>query len=246
MIVSRRWMGAVMVALAVALAVGAQQPGRGPAAPRGAKPSDIELVEKLLAARREYQLAMETLRAHYKSVQDSERTHWIEEELIDFHRINKQMYNFDLEMPSVTLKPERNVSEANELYKRAMTFKDKGWGGNSYVDNQRRAELLFLQILTTYPDSDKIDDVAYRLAELYEGKAYQQPKRAAEFYKRCFQWNPKTHFDARLRAARLYDRVLVDRTQAIQMYQEVIDHETEPTWDAEAKKRLQELRGTRQ
>jgi TolA-binding protein len=136
------------------------------------------------------------------------------------------------------------VPEANELYKRAMTFKEKGWGSD-YVDNQRRAELLFQQILTTYPDCDKIDDTAYRLGELYEGKAYKQYKRSATYYQRCFQWNPKTHFDARLRAARLNDKVLMDRTEAIRLYEEVLQHETEPAWEQEAKKRLQELRGTR-
>jgi len=36
-----------------------------------------------------------------------------------------------------------------------MTYKDKGWG-NDYLDNQRRAELLFQQLLSTYPQSDKI------------------------------------------------------------------------------------------
>ena len=43
----------------------------------------------------------------------------------------------------------------------------------------------------------------------------------------------------------LYDKVLMDRTEAIRLYEEVLQHETEPAWEQEAKKRLQELRGTR-
>ncbi|HEX5271764.1 MAG TPA: hypothetical protein VFW33_14805 [Gemmataceae bacterium] len=246
MSLSRRTVTAVLFALAVAVAVGAQQPLR-PA--NGTKPrgpaSDVELVEKVLAARRDYQVSLEALRAHYISVQDTERARWTEDELREFHRINKQAYNLDLDVPPPTLKAEKNIPEANELYKRAMTYKDKGWTGGDYTDNQRRAELLFQQILTSYPESDKIDDAAYRLAEMYEGKAYKQYRRAEVYYERCFQWNPNTQFDARLRAARLQDKVLLNRGEAVRLYEEVLQHETDPTWEAEAKKRLQELRSTR-
>src|SRR5207245_4588470 len=33
------------------------------------------------------------------------------------------------------------------------------------------------------------------------------------YYERCFQWDPNTQYDARLRAARLYDRELKDRNR---------------------------------
>lgn len=246
MTASRRSLGAVLVALAVAVAVGAQTPGRPAATGKagGKAASDVELVEKLLAARRDYQVSLEALRAHYVSVNDTEKTRWAEDELREYHRINKQAYNLDMDVPPPTLKAEKSIPEANELYKRGMSFKDKGW--SDYVDNQRRAELLFQQILTSYPESDKIDDAAYRLGEVYESKACKQYKRAAVYYQRCFQWNPNTQFDARLRAARLYDKVLMDRTEAVRLYEEVLKHETDPAWEQEAKKRLQELRGTRQ
>ncbi len=245
MTLSRRWVTAVLFGLAVAMTVGAQVPPVRPlGSGKGKATSDVELVERVLAARRDYQVALEGLRAHYISVQDTERERWTEDELREFHRINKQAYNLDLDVPPPTLKAEKNIPEANELYKRAMTFKEKGWGGD-YVDNQRRAELLFQQILTSYPESDKIDDAAYRLAELYEGKAYKQYRRAEAYYERCFQWNSNTQFDARLRAARLQDKVLANRTEAVRLYEEVLQHETDPAWEAEAKKRLQELRGTR-
>src|SRR5262249_11552472 len=186
----------------------------------------------------------EALLAHYVSVNDTEKVRWAREELVQYHRINKQAYNLDLDVPVPTLKAEKNVPEANELYKRGMKFKDKGWG-TDYIDNQRRAELLFQQILTSYPESDKIDDAAFQLGDIYESKACLQYKRAARYFERCFQWNPNTQFDARLRAARLYDKMLQDRTEAIKLYEEVLNHETDANWEAEAKKRLQELRGAR-
>lgn len=224
----------------------AQNFSAGPPAARvgSAAPSDIELVERLLAARRDYQISLEHLHTHYKAVGDTERARWAEEELRQYHRIGKQAYRLELDVPPPTLQATQNIPEANELYKRGMTYKDHGWGEN-YIDNQRRAEILFQQILTNYPQSDKIDDAAYQLGDMYEGKAYRQPRRAAQYFERCFQWNSNTNFDARLRAARLYDKQLHERGRAVELYREVTTHETDPKRIAEATKRLQELTGAK-
>jgi hypothetical protein len=205
-------------------------------------PSDIELVERLLAARRDYQVSLEALHNHYKAVGDTERAHWAEDELRQYHRVGKQAYRLELDVPPPTLQASHNVPEANELYKRGMSYKDRGWG-TDYIDNQRRAELLFQQLLTHYPQSDKIDDAAYQLGDIYESKAYKQPRRAAQYYERCFQWNNNTTFDARLRAARIYDKQLQERGRAVELYREVTTHETDQKRIAEATKRLQELTG---
>lgn len=213
-----------------------------PARSPGVPPSDVEFVERLLAARRDYQVALEELRKHYLTAGDLERARWAEEELVQFHRISKHAYRLELDVPPPTLQAQYNIPEANELYRRAMTYKDKGWG-TDYIDNQRRAELLFQQLLTQYPQSDKIDDAAYQLGDIYESKAYRQYRRAALYFERCFQWNPNTQFDARLRAARLYDRNLSERSEAIRLYREVATHETDSKRLQEAQKRLSELSG---
>ena len=111
--------------------------------------------------------------------------------------------------------------------------------------HQHRAEILFQQLLTSYPQSDKIDDAAYQLGDIYESKTYKQYHRAAVYYERCFQWNTNTQFDARLRAARLYDKNLNERGHAMELYREVVTHETDPKRIQEAQKRLVELSGTK-
>jgi TolA-binding protein len=220
----------------------AQGPSTTPATGAAVKAtSDIEKVERLLAARRDYQNSLEQLRAHYIATGDVERAKWAEEELRQYHRIAKQAFRLELDVPPPDLKASKNIPEANEMYRRAMAYKDKGWSGNDYVDNQRRAELLFQQIISVYPESDKIDDSAYQLGDLYEGRAYRQYRRAAAYFERCFQWNTNTQFDARLRAARLYDKYLAERQRAIELYRDVTTHETDPKWIAEAQKRLTEL-----
>jgi len=154
-------------------------------------PNDIPLVERVIAARREYQLALELLRDVYVKTGDIERQKWVEEELLSFHRIPKRAYRLELDVPPPSLRPEYNIPEANELYRRAMSYKGKGWF-TEHDDNLRRAEILLQQLLTLYPQSDKIDDAAYQLGEIYESRVFKQYRRAAMYYERCFQWNPNT------------------------------------------------------
>ena len=97
------------------------------------------------------------------------------------------------------------------------------------------------KLLTNYPQSDKISDAAYQLGDIYESKAYKQYDRAAHYFERCFQWNPKTQFDARLRAARLYERNVGERNHAIEIYKEITNRETDPKRIQEANERLAAL-----
>lgn len=214
-----------------------------PPAAKGKKPAtrgDLEMVERLLAARKEYQATLEALRTHYIGSGDVERGRWAEEELVQYHRINKYPFRLELVVPPPTLQGNYNIPEANELYRQAMKFKDRGYG-QDYNDNQHRAELLFQQLLTNYPQSTLISDAAYQLGDIYEKKPFHQYDHAAIYFERCFQWNPKTHFDARLRAARLYERNVSDRGHALEIYREITTHETDPKRVEEAQRKVNEL-----
>ena len=215
---------------------------QGPAGKKNA--GDLELVQKLLTHRRDYQKTLEQLHLHYHQTQDKERARWAEEELKHFHRGPKHAFIIELAVPPPNLNGNQNIPEANKLFTWAMQFKDKGWGLD-YTDNQRRAELIFQEILTKYPQSDKISDVAFMLGDIYESKAYKQYYLAVEYYQRCYQWNSKTTHEARLRAARIYDKNLQNRMKAIDLYKEVTTHETDPRRIQEAQRRITELSGTK-
>jgi hypothetical protein len=237
---SGRWLGASVLILAWWVGADAEPtpPPKGKTGPKG----DVEIVERLLAARKEYQTTLETLRAFYIGTGDIEKARWAEEELVQYHRIAKNPFNLKLDVPPPTLQGNYNIPEANELYRQAIKFKDKGWG-QDYTDNEHRAELLFQQLLTNYPQSNRISDAAYQLGDIYESKTFRQYERAAAYFERCFQWNPKTHFDARLRAARLYERYQSERSHAIEIYKEITTHEIDPKRVEEAQRRLTELSG---
>ncbi len=244
--VAQRWLPSLLVAFAIAVLAAtpyAQTPPGNPGAPAG-KGGDLEHVQKLLATRREYQKALEQLYVHYHQVGDKERERWAKEELINFHRIPKHAFILDLDVPPPNLNGNTSVPEANKLFTWAMQYKDKGFGVE-YTDNQRRAELLFQEILTKYPNSDKISDVAFMLGDIYESKPYQMHYRAVEYYHRCYQWN-KQNPDARIRAARIYDKKLNNRTKALEMYKEVVQHDVRnETYRKEAERRVAELSGSK-
>jgi hypothetical protein len=240
-----RWSacGTVLASLglaAVVLAQGRTQPGTGAKPPGSVPATDVELVERLLAARKEFQTSLEELRKHYVAVGDAKRAHWAEDELRQYHRMIKQSFRLDLEVPPPTLQAAYNIPEANELYRQAMSYKDKGWGDDNLF-NQRRSEILLQRLLTNYPQSDKIGDAAFQLGDLYEGKNNHQFERAAVYYERCFQWNSGLAHEARLRAARIYDKQLHERGRAQELYKDVTTHDTDQKRIQEAQKRLAEL-----
>ena len=205
--------------------------------------SDVDAVERAIAARKEYEASLKKLREHYDRAGDKLRVKWAEEELMGFHLLAKPSYNLDVQdVPPPSLEAKVNVREANDLYKAAMDYKGKGVG-SEYVLNMRRAELLFREILDKYPTSDKIADVAYQLGEIYESRAYRQYDRAARYYERSFQWIKGNRTDARLRAATLYDRQLNERSKAIELYRGVVEHDTFPDRIKTAERRLAELTG---
>jgi tetratricopeptide (TPR) repeat protein len=233
--------------LSAALIAGARlwaDPLNGKASPGVRGASDAELVERLLSARRDYQAILESIRKHYIQTGDVERARWAEEELVSYHRIPKYAFRLDMDVPPPGLHKQGsiNIPEANDLYRRGLLYKDKGWG-STFTDNQRRAELLFQQLLTNYPLSDKISDAAYQLGDIYESSAYHQYDRAAAYFERCFQWNSKTQLDARMRAARLYERNLNERGRALEIYKEIQSTEIDPRRVEEAQRRVTALSG---
>lgn len=206
-------------------------------------PDDVAAVKRVIAARQEYQASLEQLREQYQKAGEFERVRWVEEELMNFHRISKRAYRLDLDVPPPSLTPTSNIPEANELFRRAIAYKGKGWG-NELDDNMRRAEILLQQLIALYPQSDKLPDTAYHLGDVYESRAFKQYRRAAVYFERSFQWNPTTNNDSRMRAARLYDRALKDSQHAIGLYKEVINRDSDQKRVEEAKRRLYEMGST--
>ncbi|MSR53237.1 MAG: hypothetical protein EXS09_08090 [Gemmataceae bacterium] len=212
--------------------------------PKGSaeKAGEVELVESVVKSRKDYWGSLDKLRQHYVATNEIEKAKWVEEELKAYHRMMKYSYRLDVkDVPPPTLQPKQNIADANTLFRRANDYKDRGTG-DELLDNQRRAEILLQAILEKYPESDKIADTAYRLGDIYEHyKPRPQFERAAAYYERSFQWNKASATDARLRAAKIYDRDLKMFDKAKELYKAVMNHDTNTTRVQEAETRLKEL-----
>ncbi|WP_020475390.1 tetratricopeptide repeat protein [Zavarzinella formosa] len=207
-----------------------------------AKMSEVELVENLLKVRKEYWASLDKLRQHYDGNNEIEKERWVQDEIRSFHRMMKYSYRLDIkDVPPPTLQASKNIPEANALFRRAMDFKGRGTG-EEYIDNQRRAEILLQGLLDRHPESDKIAEAAYHLGDIYEDyRPKPQYLRAAAYYERSVQWNKAGVTDARLRAARLYDRQLKMYDKAKEWYKAVLSNDTDANRVAEAEKRLTEI-----
>ncbi len=220
-----------------------------PATPTSGKGSsnertgEVELVEGVLKARKDYWTSLDKLRQHYLATSEIEKARWVEDELKSYHRMMKYSYRLDVkDVPPPTLQPKQNQADANYLFRRAIEYKSKTATGDEFIDNQRRSEILFQAILEKHPESDKIAEAAYHLGDIYEHyRPRPQFERAAAYYERSFQWNKASATDARLRAARLYDHDLKMMDRAKELYKAVINHDTNPGRVEEAEKRLAEL-----
>jgi tetratricopeptide (TPR) repeat protein len=100
---------------------------------------------------------------------------------------------------------------------------------------------MYTQLIRQYPTSDKIDDAAYQVAEIYE--SFKNYEIALLYYQRAYQWNPETPHPARFHAAVLLDKRLHRRDEALELYQEAVLHEGGrfDEWKVYGEKRIREL-----
>ena len=92
------------------------------ATPKGAsadQAGEVELVERVLKARKDYWTSLDKLRQHYVATNEIEKAKWVEDELKSYHRMMKYSYRLDVkDVPPPTLQPKQNVTEANNLFRR--------------------------------------------------------------------------------------------------------------------------------
>ena len=147
---------------------------------------------------------------------------------------------------SQTLNTEVSApSDANALYAEAVRL--EGQAG-PLIKNEtllRKALDKYNQFISKYPNSDKIDDAAFRAAGIYE--YLKDYTNAVKNYQRTYQWNPQTPTTARFKAAYLLDTQLGRRAEALQIYQEALSKITKSDehrlWVALAEQRVKELTG---
>lgn len=226
-------------------AAGALGASRGAAVDgRSISDQEKELVKKVYDTRDGYQAALERLRAYYLQVNNEEQRSWAEKELTDFHMVLKSPYILEMDLPSLDLHPDTSIPKANRIFREALEWYDRR-SISGVNENYHRAELLFRRLIRDYPNSDKLDEACYYLAQIYSSKYYQQYARAVAYYERVLHYEPNTNLDARIRAAHLHDKYLNEHKRAVELYQEVLRLEVDPAQTKEARRRLESLLGSK-
>jgi tetratricopeptide (TPR) repeat protein len=184
--------------------------------------NEIDLVEQVATHRRAYRQSLVLLAQHYDVVGDNRKLRWAKEELRSLDRMPQYRYIIDAEVMPATLTASERIPAADALYLDAVETKREAEPIGILKDEEllRVALDKFNQMIRRYPTSDKIDDAAYRMADIYE--YFKDYEIALLCYQRAYQWDPDTPHPARFMAAQLLDRRLHRRSEALELYQEAV------------------------
>jgi tetratricopeptide (TPR) repeat protein len=191
--------------------------------------TEVDLVEDMMIHRAMYARYLRVLVNYYVEHGLEYKANWARNELYDLARVKPYRYVLDAEVPIVELRPAESISDADKLYEEGLALMKKGGHGVPVFYNQETMKLAlskFKQLVDNYPNSDKIDDAAFYIAEIH--KEYFEEKDnvlALQWYQRAVDWNPDLPHPARFQMAVVYDYRLKDHEKALEMYQAVLDHE---------------------
>ena len=191
---------------------------------------EVDLVEAVLAHRSAYEENLAALGSYYSNKGYASKAEWAEFELKGLKRVQSFRYLMDSEVPSAQLSPVERIPAADALYEQAigkMTTGGHGMPALYREGDMIEAAKLFRQVIERYPSSDKIDDAAFFLGEIHKEYLKGQEQIAVNWYERAWTWDPATPYPARFQAAVVYDYRLHDRRRALELYQSVVERETD-------------------
>jgi tetratricopeptide (TPR) repeat protein len=203
---------------------------------------EIDLVEQVAAHRRAYRQSLVLLVQHYNVVGDNRKLRWAEDELRGLDRMPQYRYIIDAEVLPPTLRATERIPAADKMYLDAVETQREAEPIGILKDEEllRVALDKYNQMIRKYPNSDKIDDAAYRMAGIYE--YFKDYEIALLCYQRAYQWDPDTPYPARFMAAQILDKRLHRRGEALELYKEAVLREAKyEDWKSYGERRIKEL-----
>ncbi len=211
---------------------------------------EVDLVETVLANRRDYLHSLQRLHDFYAASGYATKRSWSASELAGMRRVKRFRYLLDAEVPSDALNAVESVPEADQLYEKGLTLMRQGGHGVPAIyrrDRMVEAAEMFRDLIEKYPSSDKIGDAAFYCGEIHKDYLPGQELIAVNWYERAWTWEPDTVHPARFQAAVVYDYRLHDRDRALELYQAVVRNPDSNTSNVRfASRRIGELTGVNQ
>lgn len=108
-------------------------------------------------------------------------------------------------------------------------------------ENRVTAMKYLEKLIQEYPDSDKVGDAAFEIAEMYESGYFGDYESAAKYYIKSYQLNPHIEQPALFKAAEIYERKLADVNKAKAIYKQAALYSADEKIRKKAQNRLLEL-----
>ena len=195
--------------------------------PEGANEST--LVEDLVNARRAYLQALAELEANYIANGLSDDIKAVRSIRERFDPIRTYYYMDAAEYPPLSLQPYHAIAEADQLFDDGLKLYEEGKGWmrtflSTNYNKQRESLALFRAMIRRYPTSDKIAMAAFYVGEIYK-EYFNENVRAVNWYRRAWTWDTHVDASARFQAATVFDHRLENKPKALELYQDVLEHE---------------------
>ncbi len=245
----------LLIAIFVVTNVGCQQnqptlnlPGDKPVTPEQTdlqRVTEVQLVEQMARARNNYIAKLQTLQKFYTEQGNDLKSSWALQE-IDYIKYGpRHPFVVVAEVAGPNLKAVNHIAAADKLYQQGMKYFKKGRGVLGIISDKKQLYLAidtFNKLISLYPSSDKIDDAAFQIAEIYN-HYLKDYTTALLYYYRTWQWDKNTPWPSRFEVAQIYDKQLHNRAKALEFYHKVL--ELEPghvDHDSIALERINEIR----
>jgi tetratricopeptide (TPR) repeat protein len=194
------------------------------------KTKEEQLIHAVTVSRKNYRETLGELRQYYQETGNQLRLQKTRRELDALDKVPQPLYT-DEGLGNVrTGVILRDIEDANTLFNDAMMYK-KSFSKENRTTAIKRLEKL----MATYPDSDKVGDAAFEIAEIYAGSYFHDYESAAKYYIKSYQLNPYIKQPALLSAAETYDKMLADHERAKAIYQQAALYSP----DAKSRKKAQ-------
>jgi len=187
------------------------------------KGSEADLVEQVAVNRREYRQALDSLMAHYTGAGNNMKLQWAKKELTALDKVPQYNYVIDAIVAGPDLRASESIELATYKYLDIVQLERKAKSLLLVYDEKllRQALARYNQFIREYPRSDKIDDAAYMAGGICE--YFKDYTMAVLYYKRAYQWNTEIEHPAKLKAAYILDTYLSQRSEALELYQDVVE-----------------------
>ena len=189
------------------------------------KTGETDIIEQMAVNRRAYRHGLELLIAHYNNKGNNMKLAWAEDELKKLDEMPQYNYIIEASVAGPNLKATTLIAEAELMYMEAMRLEKKA-KKLVVIKNEdllRQALEQYNQLIRKHPSSDKIDDAAFRSAGIFE--YFKDYTIALLYYQRAYQWDSNTPYPAEYKAARILDRHLHRRAEALELYHQAVKRE---------------------